>query len=209
MDRLRAAVPSFAGRVALVAVVGTVLGALTSVGQGTLPFELSPLANSSGSWSLAAFVLASVERVPVRAAILGSIALVALLAGYVLATILRGFPVGTTLVVFWSAAAVVAGPALGVGAAWLQGPGLLRRAAGMAALAGVLLGEAIYGLTVIADTTPRIYWTGQLVVAAAVVLLGLRRVRWQPVPSAVGIALSAIAAGAFYVLYSGQLIGLL
>ena len=92
------------------------------MGQGVLPSELGSLANSAGSWSLAAFLLALVDRVPWRGAILGALALAAMVVGYAVVTQVRGFPVSTRLVVFWGLAAVTVGPALGVGAAWTRGP---------------------------------------------------------------------------------------
>ena len=52
----------------------------------------------------------------------------------------------------WGVAAVIAGPALGVGAAWLRGPNALRAAAAVTPIAGILQGEGRYGLTVLAVT---------------------------------------------------------
>ena len=134
-------------RVLLLAVgAGLAIGIATSVGQGSLPEGLAPLGNSSGSWCLCAFALALLEQDPRRAALIRlHIQLVAMLAGYALATELRGYPVGTSLFVRWGAAAIIAGPALGAGAAWLKGPDPLRAAAGIAPIAGILLGKGLYG----------------------------------------------------------------
>ena len=151
-------------RILLVAVAaGLAIGIATSVAQGLLPEGLASLANSSGSWCLCAFALALLERDPRRAALVGFASLVAMLVGYALATELRGYPVGTSMFVRWGAAAVIAGPALGVGAAWLRGPDPLRAAAGVAPIAGILLGEGLYGLTVVAATTSVAYWIGEVV----------------------------------------------
>ena len=186
---------------------GAAIGTLTSFGQTYLPFELSPLANSAGSWSLAAFLLSLIEAVPRRAAVLGALALATMLAGYALATQLRGFPVGTGRLVFWGVASIMVGPALGAGAAWVRRTDGLRAAAGGALIAGILIGEAVYGLTVIGDTSPAAYWISQLAVGGGVALVAPTRG-----PSgrhrAIGAALTAIAAGAFYVTYSGNLIAL-
>jgi Family of unknown function (DUF6518) len=101
----------------------------------------------------------------------------------------------------WGAAAVVAGPALGVGAAWLQGPDPLRAAAGVAPIAGILLGEGLYGLTVVAATTSVGYWTGELVLGIAVVALAAIRIQTLR-GIALLLALSAIASVVFYVAYT-------
>ena len=90
----------------------------------------------------------------------GALALVALLAGYVLGAGIRGFPSSTALMVFWGLAAVLAGPPLGLSAHWVRAgrPGLAALGAGVPA--GVLIGEGVYGLRVISDTTfPPFWWT--------------------------------------------------
>ena len=189
-------------RVLLVAVAaGLAIGIATSVGQGSLPEGLTSLSNSSGSWCLCAFALALLERDPRRAALVGFAALIAMLAGYALATEVRGYPVGTSMFVRWGVAAVIAGPALGVGAAWLRGPNPLRAAAGVAPIAGILLGEGVYGLTVVAATTSVGYWIGELAVGLTLVVLAAIRLR-----SGAGIvlmlALSAIASVVFYLVYT-------
>ena len=101
----------------------------------------------------------------------------------------------------WGAAAIVAGPALGVGAAWLRGPNALRVAAGVAPIAGILLGEGLYGLTVVAATTSVAYWIGELAVGLAVVALAANRIRTRG-GIALMLALSAIASAAFYLVYT-------
>ena len=189
-------------RVLLVALgVGLAIGIATSVGQGLLPEALAPLSNSSGSWCLCAFALALLERDPRRAALVGFASLVAMLAGYALATDLRGYPVGTSMFVRWGAAAVIAGPALGVGAAWLRGPDPLRAAAGVAPIAGILLGEGLYGLTVVAATTSVGYWLAELALGLAVLVLAAIRIRtWRGI--ALMLALSAFASVVFYLVYT-------
>jgi hypothetical protein len=189
-------------RVLLVAVgAGLTIGIATSVGQGSLPEGLAPLSNSSGSWCLCAFALALFERDPRQAALLGFASLVAMLGGYALATEFRGYPVGTSMLVRWGVAAVIAGPALGVGAAWLRGPKPLRAAAGVAPIAGILLGEGLYGLTVVAATTPVGYWIGEVAVGISLVVLAAIRLRNGP-GIALMLALSAIASVSFYFIYT-------
>ena len=189
-------------RVLLIAMAaGLAIGVATSIGQGSLPDWLTSVSNSSGSWCLGAFALAWLERDPRRAALIGFASLAAMLAGYALATELRGYPVGTSMFVRWGAAAIVAGPALGVGAAWLRGPNALRVAAGVAPIAGILLGEGLYGLTVVAATTSVAYWIGELAVGLAVVALAANRIRTRG-GIALMLALSAIASAAFYLVYT-------
>ena len=79
---------------ATVGLLGLTLGVLTAYGQEWLPREVGSLANSSGSWALAAFLLALLATGPRVAAACGALALLALLAGYVLGAGLRGYPSG-------------------------------------------------------------------------------------------------------------------
>ena len=69
-----------------------------------------------------------------------------------------------------------------MGAAWVRGGDAIRSAAGAALIAGILIGEGIYGLTVIADTTPAAYWIGEIIVGAGVAVLaaspGVRSARY-------------------------------
>jgi hypothetical protein len=126
---------------------GLAIGVLTSIGQTVLPDDLRSLANAAGPWSVAAFALAAASdgRDTRRSAILAAGALLAMLAGYSLATTLRGFPVGASMTAFWVAAAVIVGPALGVGAAWSRSTDQRKAAAGVAVLASILVGEGPMG----------------------------------------------------------------
>ena len=196
-------------RFLLVAVgAGLAIGIATSVAQGSLPQTLTPLSNSTGTWCLGAFALALLERDPRRAALIGFASLIAMLAGYALATELRGFPVGTSMFGRWGAAAVIAGPALGIGAAWLRGPAPLRAAAGVAPIAGILLGEGLYGLTVLTATTPVAYWIGEVALGLALAGLAAIRIRARR-GIATMLALSAVASAIFYMVYTHVLGSLL
>ena len=85
------------------------------------------------------------------------------------------------MTLFWVAAAVVAGPVLGVGAAWSQGTDRAQgRSRESRSCASILVGEAVYGLTVIAGSTSPAYWTAQLIVG-----LGLDGVA-RPSPQELG-----------------------
>ena len=187
---------------------GVVVGILTSLGQGALPAEVASLANSAGAWCVAAFVLALPNRRPRLGLLLGPIALLAMLAGYDLATLARGGAVSTSTVVLWGAAAVVVGPVLGVGAAWARDRDPRRVAIGVAPLAGILIGEAVHGLTAIADTTYGPYWIAEAVVGLALVAWVGARTR-SAAATLLCAALAAVGAAVIVAALSGDLLSLL
>lgn len=192
------------GAVAIVALAGLALGALTAYAQGWLPAELGSLANSSGSWALAAFLLALLARSPSVAAGCGSVTLLALLTGYVVTNAARGFPSGSRTVLFWGTAALLVGPFLGLGAHWVRYGRDVRAALGSGAMSGVLIGEGVYGLRYIPDTTYPPYWWGQI--AVGVLLLGVvaaGRLR-RPQAALLALALAVVTATLFVVIYSGS-----
>ncbi|MEO9248397.1 DUF6518 family protein [Citricoccus nitrophenolicus] len=90
---------------------------------------------------------------------------------------------------------------VGLAAAWLRARGL-RTALATAALAGVGVGESVYGLTVVADSTSQVYWSaiGLGGVALLTVML-VRRIR-GPVPVLCAVAGTVAVAAAFLVTYS-------
>lgn len=191
-----------------VALGGLLVGGLTFFGQRVLPFGLSPLANSSGAWCLAAFLMATANRRPRLGLLLGFVALATMLAGYDVVSEARGFGAGRSLWLFWGVAALFVGPALGVGAAWVRGANPVRAAAGIGVLSGILVGEGVYGLTIVAETTPAGYWMVQMVVGVGIaVAASLRRPR-RAERLAVASVLTVVVAAAFYVGYSGDLIRL-
>jgi hypothetical protein len=207
--RRLARVPT-AVRLILVAIVGLALGALTAYGQDWLPSKLGSLANSSGPWALVAFGLALLLATEMRgAAMIGSLALLALLVGYVLGSDARGYSSGTALVAFWGAAALLAGPLVGIGGYWARSGEGLRPALGIGAMCGVLVGEGVYGLTSIADTTFTPYWWAEALVgaflAAWLVSRGSRRLRTASIAGGVG----ALVALAFVAVYSQDLLTVL
>ena len=88
-----------------------------------------------------------------------------------------------------------------LGAIWGPGPGRI----GIALMSGILVGEGVYGLTFVSDTTSPPYWWGSIL--AGLVLLGLvastRLSQARPIGLALGF--TALVAGAF-VVYSQDLI---
>jgi FtsH-binding integral membrane protein len=178
---------------------GLLVGVLTSFGQTVLPDQLRSLANGAGPWSAAAFALAvlAAPRGTLATALLAAGALLAMLAGYDLTSVARGFPISTATTLFWIVAAVVAGPVLGIGAAWIRGTDWRLAAT----LAAILVGEGVYGLTTIADSTSPGYWLAQVAVGLAVVAATALRLR-SPAALGLGLVLTFVGAAAFDLVYA-------
>jgi len=185
-------------RSAVVPVASFALGALTSYAQGLLPGALAPLANSVSGWTLVTVVLVAWARPRVgAAAVLGAASFVLLVAGYTAASHVRGLTYDPTR---FGVVGLVAGPLVGVAAVWLRADGV-RAGLATALLAGIGLGEAVYGLTTVADTTGVGYWAA-IGVAALVLAAGMlaRRLRGA-VPVVLGTAGTALVAGVFVLAY--------
>jgi hypothetical protein len=186
---------------------GLLTGFLTSYAQGLLPHGLAPLANSAGSWSLVAFLLGMLSPRPWVSAIAGALSLAAMVLGYDIASVLRGFSASPGGTFFWLTAAALVGPVLGWGGNALRTRSRLAPLAA-GAMSGVLVGEGVYGLLYIADTTSPVYWSCSIAVGAA--FLGWAAIRRCPAPRPRSLALAggtaAVVATAFVVVYSGELI---
>jgi hypothetical protein len=157
-------------RSAVVVAAALTFGVLTAYAQGWLPQPMGSLANSAGSWALVACALSLLATSDRLAAVFGCVSLLGLLAGYVLGAQMLGYPSSHTTIVFWSVAALLAGPPLGLGARWVKTRRDLLAAIGVGVLSGVLVGEGLYGLTRIADTTYPPYWWGEILVGLALLL---------------------------------------
>lgn len=172
--------------------VGIGIGALTSLLQSRLgPFD--PLANSAGSWCAVGALLGSRSRRPGLAVCIGVVALWSLLGGYLLATELRDLTMSQSWVLFWMACGAVGGPVVGLAGSWLRHCGAGRAALAVAALAGLLLGEAVYGLTVVVATTGATYWVLEALVGLA--LLGGWVMRRRPDARWLALAVVGTATG--------------
>ena len=173
-----------------------------SYGQTYGPDGLAPLFNSAAPIVLVAGLASLGARRWLGAASLGALAAPALVAGYYVASHLRGFAGSAGNIAMWGVAGVIFGAAMGF-AWWLlrtpTSPWL--RAAGAALFPGIAIGEAWHGLTRIADTTPPTYWWTQALVGAAtlVLLAGWRVPTWPARVLAVGF--TAAIAAAIYALY--------
>lgn len=196
-------------RATSVGVLGLTFGIATAYAQAWLPHEVGSLANSVGSWALLAFLLSLPGTNPRVASLLGFVALISLLAGYVLGASVRGDPSSNALIAFWGLASVVAGPVLGLSAYWVRTDRDHLAAVGVGVMSGVLIGEGIYGLSTIAETTYPPYWWGQIVAGAALLAsVAARRLR-QTKPIAVALVCSLVVAASFVVVYRQDLISFL
>lgn len=189
-----------AGRVAAVLVVSFLLGALTSYAQGFLPEALQSFANSPSGWTILTVLAVWLARPGlVLGAALGAASFVLLVVGYTVASELRGL---TYDPLFWSLVGIFTGPLIGVCAAAVRGRRLPLAAVGSGVLAAVLLVDAIYGLTVVSDTTSPVYWT--LAGVLGLILLGaVAVIRLKPADDSrklivlqIGTTIAAIALGA-------------
>ncbi|HEX5917153.1 MAG TPA: DUF6518 family protein [Nocardioides sp.] len=163
------------GSVLGVAVVSLVLGAVTSWAQGFLPDAWAPLANSPSGWAALTAVVVMAFRPTLRwGAVLGAVSFFCLVLGYTFASELRGLAYDPTL---WGAIGLVTGPVIGAAAAGAASTRSIPVALGSGVLAGVLVADGIYGLTVVAATTSPVYWTTVLVLGLVVVLATPLRLR--------------------------------
>lgn len=180
-----------------VCVAAFALGGATSFAQGFLPAAFASFANSASGWTLVTVLLLAAGRFrPVPSAVLGAVCFVLLTLGYTAVSALRGL---TYDPVFWVLVGVVVGPVVGLATAWLRTRDV-RAALGTAALAGVGLGEAVYGLTVVAGSTSPVYWV--LVGATALGLLAVvvRRLR-RRAHAVLAVALTAVVAAGLLLTY--------
>ncbi len=184
------------GLAVLAVLAGLGIGALTSLLQSRLG-PLDPLFNSAGSWCVVAALLASRTRRSGLAVFIGVLGLWSLLGGYLLATEMRDLSMSRTFVLFWAACGAVGGPVVGLAGSWLRHHGAWRAALAVTALAGLLLGEAVYGLTVVVATTGVAYWALEAVVGLGVLVgwvVGRRPgARWL----VLGVVGTATGAGVF------------
>lgn len=188
--------------VGLAAAVGLIGGVLTSYLQGFLPDPVAPLANSAAPWCLIAFATALRARRPLVAVVCAVLALLLLNLGYGLGSALRGYTYSTSTTVFWSAAAVLVGPLLGLSAYWLRRSTPWWDAVGAGYVAGILLGESAHGVLAISDTTPVGYWLAEgLAGVVGLVVVAAVRLR-RPAPIAVAAGTAVLVGGALLLVYS-------
>jgi hypothetical protein len=191
-----------AATLAVAVVAGLVVGILTAFAQDWLSDGVGSLANSAAPWALASFLVARAAPSARTSAVAAVVTLWCCEVGYAYGIELRGDSNHVTTVVTWLIAGALAGPALGLAASWSTCPGW-RHGAGLGALAGVLLGEAWYGWTVISDTTEWRYWAAQLAVGASLLLMAAR-----PGPAANRLITITIAGAATIALFAAAKSGI-
>jgi hypothetical protein len=196
--RFRVSLAPAAARVLLAAVVAVALGGATSLGQTFLPEDAASLANSVTGWTLPTAALVFVTaRSFSEAAVTGAVSFVALTVGYAVVSTLRGFPFDPTA---WAVIGVLAGPVIGAATfALRRSP--MHAAVGGGLLAGVLIGEGVYGLTAIAATTSPVFWWAAITVGVAL-LVAVAALRLRDIRSTLVLAsVAALTAGVFVVAY--------
>jgi len=187
----------------VIAVVGSlVLGGLTSFGQQYLPAPLRSFANSSGGWTMLAFLLVRAGRArPLLAAVLGVVAFEGLVEGYAVVSSWRGFFYAEPFSSVFSLIGFAAGPVLGVAASLTRWARPRWRVLGVTPLAAVLVGEGAWGLRHVADTTGSTYWILQLVLGPVFLAVAIRRFRPRRADAVLAVAMAAVGAVAFFGLY--------
>jgi hypothetical protein len=187
--------------VIIVVFVAALIGGATSPGQQYLPDAIRSLANAVGPWFVAILLAVYAGRSRVGLAIvLGVVGFVLLNVSYGVVSESRGFAYSAGLSNIWTLLALPAGVIVGVAATWLRSNRVSLMAIGAATPAAVLLGEGMFGLTVILDTTGPVVWILELAVGAAflVVFSVARLRRFRPIALCVGLAV-----GGALVLYFG------
>ncbi|MFY0406886.1 DUF6518 family protein [Solicola sp. PLA-1-18] len=184
--------------------LGLVAGMLTSYGQGHLPDQLHALANSSTSWTVVAYVGALLARRWWTAVAFAYLTFVLLLVGYEIASTLRvSIGMGPNTWAFWLGAGLVVAFPVGYAAWAVRARPAVGRLLSVALLAGLAVGEGVYGLTVVAATTSPVYWTISVVGG----VLGLAWFAWRTRSArsiATAVLLTAAVAGGFLALYQAS-----
>ncbi|MFF7684143.1 DUF6518 family protein [Microbacterium sp. NPDC007973] len=191
-----------------VAAASLVLGGLTSVGQTVLPAALVSFANSAGGWTMLAFGLVWLTRArPPVAAALGIVSFVLLIEGYRIVSGWRGFYYAEPFQDTFTVIGVFAGPVVGLSASLLRGGAAAWKPFAAAPVGAVLIGEGVYGLTVVAASTSPVYWVVQIVAGLALMTAAVHAARHRIVPAVVGVVLALGGAAAFiaFYLWLGQL----
>ena len=191
-----------------VAAASLALGGLTSWGQTLLPDALMSFANSAGGWTILTFGVILLSRVrPPIAAALGIVSFVLLIEGYRIVSGCRGYYYAEPFQDTFTIVGVLAGPVVGVSAALVRSGPAGWKPVAAAPVAAVLLGEGVYGLTVVAATTSPVYWILQIVLGLALMTTAILQARPRIAPSVTG-GLAAIVGASLFVgfyLWLGQL----
>jgi ABC-type iron transport system FetAB permease component len=185
---------------------GALIGGLTSFGQGYLPVWVNSLSNSVGGWTMFCFLIVWLGRArPVLAAVLGVIVFQLLVESYSVVSEWRGFDDGDPFTSVWTLAGLAAGPLLGATAGLVRHAPPLWRALAVTPLCAVLLGEGLWALTAVADTTSPVYWWLEIVLAVVFLAAAILRCRLEPRMLPLVVCVWLVGALA----YIGVLVGIL
>jgi Family of unknown function (DUF6518) len=180
-----------AARLAIAAVTGLAVGALTSVLQKYLNQPWLSLVNSASPWLAPVFALGALWRRPPAAALAGLGTGLLELAGYYLTAAARGYPAGGAILVFWTICAVIGGPVFGV-AGWLWWRGSRRWSAlGAAVLPAAFGAEA----AVVYAWSLHYYSSAVLLAVLGAVALAVTGWHRRQYPRAAGWLVVTFAAG--------------
>lgn len=189
--------------VCVVLVGAAIVGGLTPYGQRYLRHALVSFANSAGSWTVLTFALVYLSRSRTwLAAVLGAVSFVVMNEAYGVLSNWRGSFYSAPFGGVFALVAVLTGPVVGFAASLVRSPVALRRAVGCAVPSAVLIGEGVYGLTQIADTTSPVYWSLQIVAGVGIATLVPLRTGVKASTTALGVAVTAVGAIAFYFFYT-------
>jgi hypothetical protein len=171
-------------RLIVAVVVGSAVGAVNEWSVPHLPASLEPLSNSAAPWIIVACVLALTARRLGEALVLSVVSLLALVLGFYVAQAHRGWAVSLNQVAFWIVASVALGPLVGLAVSWLRRAVPIGAALGAGELGGLLVGEAVHGLTSLRFSTPARYWEVQFALGVGLAIgLTLWRSRRRPLVS--------------------------
>lgn len=189
-----------AARVGLVLFAALALGGATSFGQTFLPAEAASLANSVSGWTLPTVLLVlATSRSYAEGAVAGAVSFVALTVGYAVISTLRGFPFDPAT---WAIIGLLAGPVVGAATHSLRRSSTSTTVGG-GVLAGILIGEGAYGLTVIADSTSPVFWWAMIAIGCAF-LVAVAALRLRDIRSAlVMVSIAVLTSSAFVAAYLG------
>jgi hypothetical protein len=192
--------------VTVTVVVGLACGSLSEWSIPHLPFTLVPLTNTAAPWIVLAFLLALMARTTLESLLLAVTTLLCLVLGFYLMQNHRGWAVSNHQVALWFGASFIAGPLIGLAARWTRRGARLLTALAGGIVGGILVGEAVHGLTQLRFSTPASYWRAQLTIGILVTLgLTIWRTRWRLyrlVPAlAVACGTCAVIASITYAAY--------
>ncbi|WP_141363772.1 DUF6518 family protein [Glutamicibacter uratoxydans] len=192
-----------AGAFLFVMLSALVLGGLTSPAQQYLPEFMNSFANSCSGWVLLVSLVIWFSRLrPLPASAAGAAAFVLMVEGYRIVSQWRGFYYGEPFQDRFTVIGVAVGPIIGLSIALLRYGTRAWRTLAVIPVSTVLLGEGIYGLTVISETTSPIFWWLMIAAAATFSLLVFWRQRPAPKIAVPAVLLIMLGAGTFWWAYS-------